>query len=98
MFREEETKRRPVSREYVNALERKVGSYEQLIARLRSASGIERDKLLDHGEHTFLDRQIDDTSAKIEDGEFDYTGSSRRSTMYMLNESPGRITVFIEVV
>lgn len=82
----------------MTALERKVGSYEQFVAQLRSASATERNELLDQHEHAFLGRQTSDTLTKTEDGEFDYTGSSRRSTMYMLNESPGKITIFEKMI
>lgn len=82
----------------MTALERKVGSYEQLVARLRSASATERNELLDQHENTFLGDHIKDTFTKAEDGEFDYTGSSRRSTMYMLNESPGNISIIEQMI
>jgi hypothetical protein len=87
-----------VSREYVAALEKRVDSYEQLIGRLRKASASERNVLLENHEHAFSGGQTNDTFTKNTDGEFDYTGSSRRSTMYMINESPGKIVIFVKLV
>ncbi|OKL57334.1 hypothetical protein UA08_07456 [Talaromyces atroroseus] len=50
------------------------------------ASESERDELLNADEHALPHPQLDFVTV---DGDFDYTGSSRRSTMNMRSESPG---------
>ncbi|KAL4861789.1 fungal-specific transcription factor domain-containing protein [Aspergillus spectabilis] len=80
IFRVDDARRRPVGRGYVTALEEKISSYEQLLRNLRAAPDVQRELMLTR----VLDENLqpsNDPGASVDSTIFDYTGSSRLSTM-----------------
>ncbi|KAH8896728.1 hypothetical protein GQ53DRAFT_743332 [Thozetella sp. PMI_491] len=80
VFRDDDTRRRPVSRSYVAALEERIASYETMLRNLQTASPDQRENILNLAgtENPPLPPR---TQPSPVDPVFDYTGSSRLSTL-----------------
>lgn len=90
-YREDDSKRRPVSRNYVVALEEQVASYESLLKKLKAATDGDRSVLLDR--FAFEDHLPTDLNQSATHYIFDYSGSSRMSTMSLEVTAEGKLSV-----
>lgn len=79
-FRGDDSRRRPVGRNYVVALEGQVGQYESLLRKVKAASGEERSALLDSVSFDDHLSSLQQNSSNSEPS-IDTKGSPRMSTM-----------------
>ena len=89
IFRGDDSKRRPVGRSYVVALESQVAKYESLLRKAKAASGEERSALLDS---IFSNESLSSPQQDSANGEpnIDNEVSSRMATMSLQPSLQGK--------
>ncbi|KAH8652034.1 fungal-specific transcription factor domain-containing protein [Xylariales sp. PMI_506] len=93
VFRDDDTRRRPVSRNYVAALEERIASYETTLRSLQQATPEQRQTILDHAVegNNYLAPRIQTAPFNPI---FDYQGSSRRSTLTLQPGPQGSLSFY----
>lgn len=89
VFRGDDTKRRPVGRTYVVALESQVAKYESILRKVKAATGDERSALLDS---IFSDESLSSpqTDNANKESNIDTEVSSRMATMSLQPSLQGK--------